>query len=199
MGIAQKYKNRKIDRGAKHLGQQHESTLETGFPQQGYVAAKPRDKQSSDTFETVAGTKATFSPAATQATCEIWYFPNLLTADVESMYRVGSDQSMFDGKRGLQEANDRLEGRFAVFVVVAEVGEEKRNPGVLEIMLSIVGIILGRIGEEGRFWWEDRVEFDHASDGAVQARGSSCRYRILLQAIQDGCEGMVVAPSGKHL
>lgn len=143
----------------------------------------PRDKQISDIFETVVGTKTTSSPAATQATCEIWYFPNLLAADAESMYRVRGGQSLFDGKRVLQEANERLESRFAVFVVVPEVGEEKRNSGVLEIMLSVVGIILVRIGYKARFWWENRVEFDHASDGAAQAAGSCSRYRILLQAI----------------
>lgn len=75
---------------------------------------------------------------------------------------------------------DRLEGGFAILVVVPEMGEEKRDPGVFEVMLSIVGVILGWIGQKGHFWGENRVKDHHVPDSVVQVAGSCGRYRILL-------------------
>lgn len=92
-----------------------------------------------------------------------------------------------------------LEGGLSVLLVVPEVGVEEWDPGVFEIMLSVVRVILGWVGEEGRFGWEDRVKYHHISDGAIQAAGSRGRYSVFVQTIQDGCEGMIISSAEEDL
>lgn len=96
------------------------------------------------------------------------------------MFIAEGNLSPFDGKGVLEIVEERLEGRFAVFVIVTQMGEEKWDAGVFEVILSVVGVILGWVVQKGRFWRENRVENHHASDNAVQATGSCGRYRILL-------------------
>lgn len=50
-----------------------------------------------------------------------------------------------------------------MFVVLSKMGEEKGDAGVFEVVISIVGVILGWIGQEGRFWRENRVECYYAA------------------------------------
>lgn len=78
---------------------------------------------------------------------------------------------------------NRFEGGLAVFLVIAKVGKEEWNPGIFEVMLSVIGVVLGRVGEKGCVGWEGWVEDDHASANAVQATRSYGGDRISVKAV----------------
>lgn len=41
--------------------------------------------------------------------------------------------------------------------VFTEMGEQEGNTGVFSIMLTVRGVVLGWVGDEEGFYWEERV------------------------------------------
>lgn len=61
----------------------------------------------------------------------------------------------------------RLDGSFPILLIVTEMRDQKRNPRVLSVVLSIVDVILGWIGEDSRIRWKKGVKDDYANNSVA--------------------------------
>ena len=72
----------------------------------------------------------------------------------------------------MQIFKERLEGRLALLLVVAEMGGEKRNSRSFQVQLSIGHVIASRVREETVVWREKRLQYNHSTHRGIQAAGS---------------------------
>lgn len=97
---------------------------------------------------------------------------------------IDGDRSPFLSDRILEVMEEwfkgRLKSRLAVLLVDPKMGKEKRDAGILVIMLSVIGVILGWVRQVSCLWRDNEGEYHHVPDGAIQDVGTCGRYRILL-------------------
>lgn len=77
--------------------------------------------------------------------------------------------------------------------------EQEWDARVFEIMLLIMGVILGRVGEQSHFGRKDQIKNHHAAPGAVQAAGPRRRDAMSVQTVQHGCQRMVISSVEEYL
>lgn len=88
-----------------------------------------------------------------------------------------------------QGVEDRLKSRFAA----PEVRTEKRNAGVLEIVLAVSGVVLIVIYQEPDVGGDAWIRSGHFTQCAVEVVESHREFAIFAKAIKHCYRGVVVS------
>lgn len=89
----------------------------------------------------------------------------------------------------LQVVKNRLKDCFAVFLVVAEVGDQPGNAGEVLVVLAIDGEVVSRAHERDDFPWNQSLERNRVS---LDVAGARCQDGIDVQAFYDSRERVVI-------
>lgn len=109
-------------------------------------APKETNKGKTHSRELVAAEQQVIVSCSHTSHARDMVFRNFLTADPRDSLR-GLPSSLFDRKGVLQIVEEQFEGGFPVFLVVSKMREQEWDAWVFEVMSSIMGVILSRVGE----------------------------------------------------